>query len=99
MEKGVEEMKKLIFLIFILSAQMLLPQAALGGSYTGTFKMTVTIPAVIGINVPDPDASQAADMSLTMAENNVVSNVETQMTEEKIVRDHQNITLRTLVVL
>lgn len=97
-EKGVQEMKRL-FTIFVILTQVLLPSLCFaGGSYSQSFTLIVTIPAIVGLNVPDPTLAVSSTMQQVAFENNITSNTETQYTEIAAVRDHQNITLRTLVV-
>ncbi len=97
-EKGVQRMKK-IFAIFVILTQVLLPSLCFaGGSYSQSFTLIVTIPAIVGLNVPDPTLAVSPTMQPVALENNITSNTETQFTEIATVRDHQNITLRTLVV-
>ncbi len=90
-------MKK-IFQIFVILTQLLIPTFCFaGGSFTGTFKISVTIPAVLGLNVPDPNAPIAEKTPLLLAKN-IVSSMDAQLIEEMVVRQHQNIHLQTLVV-
>ncbi len=96
-EKGVQEMKKIFFLFVILSQVLTVSYCHAGGTFTGTFQMSMTIPAILGVNVSDPDKTTNIQSPLMLAEN-VVSSMETQLTEEMIVRGYQNIHLQTLVV-
>ncbi len=88
------KMKK-VFIVLVVLGLVLLPTFCLaGGSFTGNFRISMTIPAIIGVNVPDPNAPKPP---LILAEN-VVSSMETQLTEMMVVRENQNIHLQTLVV-
>ncbi|MCB9771731.1 MAG: hypothetical protein H6754_04215 [Candidatus Omnitrophica bacterium] len=90
---------KRLFLIFAILTQMTLPMLCeAAGSYTGSFNLSVTIPAVIGLNVPDPTLKVQGDLKPVSTEQMIYSNTATQYTEIAMVRNHQNITLRTLVV-
>ena len=90
---------KRILIIFVILAQFAAPGICFaGGSFTQSFQLSVTIPAVIGLNVPDPDAAVQNTNTPVSLEDLVTSNTETQIFEVAAVRDHQNITLRTLVV-
>ncbi|MCB9757892.1 MAG: hypothetical protein H6753_05670 [Candidatus Omnitrophica bacterium] len=90
---------KRLFTIFVILTQVLLPSLCFaGGSYSQSFTLIVTIPAIVGLNVPDPTLAVSSTMQQVAFENNITSNTETQYTEIAAVRDHQNITLRTLVV-
>lgn len=89
-------MKKSLLLILILAVQILaLPttvQAA--GSSTQTFKLIVTIPAIVGLNVPDPNAETKDPLAIS----NIVSNTITDIVFSDRIVDRQRITYRTLVV-
>lgn len=85
--------------IFVILTQVLLPSLCYaGGSYSQNFTLIVTIPAIVGLNVSDPTLAVSPTMQQVTSDHNITSNTETQFTEIATVRDHQNITLRTLVV-
>jgi len=97
-ERSGTKMKKALT-IFVILAQVLAPKLCLAaGSFTEGFQLSVTIPAVIGLNVPDPNAPVHSMNTPVSLKDLVSSNTETQLVELAMVRDHQNIMLRTLVV-
>ena len=90
---------KRALIIFVILAQVLAPKLCFaGGSFGESFQLSVTIPAIIGLNVPDPDAAVQSMNTPVSLQGLVRSNTETQLIEIATVRDHQNIKLRTLVV-
>lgn len=90
---------KRILIIFVILAQFVAPKLCFAaGSFSESFQLSVTIPAIIGLNVPDPNAPVQSMNTPVSLVNLVNSNTETQLIELATVRDHQNIMLRTLVV-
>jgi hypothetical protein len=97
-ERAGKKMKKALTL-FVILAQILAPQLCFAaGSFNESFQLSVTIPAVIGLNVPDPNAPVQSMNTPVSLKDLVNSNTETQLIELATVRNHQNIMLRTLVV-
>lgn len=84
----------------LILAQLLLQSAVCysAGTSVGTFTLMVTIPAIVGLNVPDPDEQFKSIETKLIMGNTITSNTQTDFTEIKTVRNYQNITLRTLVV-
>lgn len=78
-------------IFFILPQIVFAPQISQAAqNFSETFTLSVTIPAVIGLNVPIPEESDQTQ--------SVVSNTETDVILEDAIRDHQKVTLKTVVV-
>lgn len=82
---------KWLSIFFILPQIVLAPQISQAAqNFSETFTLTVTIPAVIGLNVPVPEEPDQTP--------SVVSNTAAEIILEDAIRDHQNVTLKTVVV-
>ena len=88
------KMKKTIVTIFIfLLAILAWTPGVLADSFSGTFQINVYIPAVVGINVPDPSRvtnSNQPPLSLTKAD--------LTTSTQQLKRDGRTVTVQTTVV-
>lgn len=72
--------------------------SAAGGG-VGVFQLSVTIPAVIGLNVPEPSGTNKnPGQSLDLVKANIYSNTAIDLTETMVTRNNQTVQLRTIVV-
>ncbi|MBF0478215.1 MAG: hypothetical protein HQL26_01905 [Candidatus Omnitrophica bacterium] len=82
-------MKKILFIFLMV----------IGASYawaeTQSFNISLTIPAIIGVNVPMPTYSPTAD---TLKQNTENNNASQQISTESIFKDGQQTIIKTVMV-
>ena len=93
-------MKRWLMIIFIILAQVVLVTRACEAArtFTGTFKMSVTIPAIIGVNAPmPPSITQGQIVAGTLTKNDVSSNVPVDIIMSEGLQGDQKVMFQTLV--
>jgi len=86
-------MKSIKFLTLILSIVALSSSWAYAGSNSRSYKVSVTIPAFVGINVPDPN-KVSLDTSIELG-----SEIKNQdITIQEIVRDNERVIAKSITV-
>lgn len=94
-------MKRWILIIFVVLAQSLVVVTAsfAGASATQSFKLFVTIPAIVGINVPDPAAAkESTEMTVSLISDDIAPNSETDIVRSERMVDNQRVIFQTVVV-
>ena len=96
-------MKRWLIISFIILAQIALITriGEAGASFSQDFKLTVFIPPMVGLNITDPSAPKVQAVSGDLVQTStseVFSNNETNLVMSDVVRDHQQIILKTLVI-
>ncbi|MBN2121272.1 MAG: hypothetical protein JW734_09510 [Candidatus Omnitrophica bacterium] len=84
----------LSLVIFILG----LSQLKLEASSSASFKISVTIPHIVGVNIPRSQAHTEEIKKEAVNEENIQLNCEKEVTVEEIIRDGQPIILETVVL-
>lgn len=94
-------MKRWIKITFILLAQLILVLRSCEATTTvsQSFRLIVVIPAIVGINVPDPDGMIQNPIAAEMlGSQNVASNMPTEIVVSTRMENNQKMIYQTLVV-